>query len=69
MKKYNVDNPSKSPEIIEKISNVCMEKYGVKWFTQAKEVKKKILKSYNKTSGVKNKGWIGGIPKDLKTKS
>lgn len=65
IKKYGVDNPSKSPKIIKKISDKCMEKYGTEWFTQAEEVKQKILESYDKSCGVKNKRWIKGIPKDL----
>lgn len=69
IKKYGYDNPSKSPEIIKKISDVCMERYGVKWFPQAEEIKEKISETYNEKYGVKNKGWIGGIPKDMEDKS
>ena len=42
LKKYGVDNPSKSPEIQDKITKTFQKKYGVKRPIQLESIKEKM---------------------------
>ena len=61
--KFGVDSFSKTPEfkdiiqnkkseIVQKIKNTCLEKYGVEWISQLDEVIKKSLESREKSGNI-----------------
>lgn len=52
VKKYGVDNPSKSLKIKKKKENTCLNNYGVKNPSQAKEVRDKKQKTCRERFGV-----------------
>lgn len=52
LKKYGVDNPSKSKEIYDKVRKTNLERYGVECSAQAEVVKEKIKESNLKKYGV-----------------
>lgn len=54
LKKYGVDNPSKSSVVIEKIKNTNIEKYGDVSFTSTKEGKETIKKTKLERYGNEN---------------
>lgn len=54
LKKYGVDNASKSPDVIKRIQQSNQEKYGVNWSWQNEEVKEKIKKSSFEKYGTEN---------------
>ena len=52
LKRYGVDNASKSMEIIAKIKSATKEKYGVDSFFQTDEFKRKAVECHKKNFGV-----------------
>lgn len=51
-KKWGVDNPFQSKEIISKIKKSMLERHGVEHALQSKEIMKKAKQSWNKNLGV-----------------
>lgn len=59
MKHYNVDHPSKSKKIMEKMQNTCIKRYGVKNPGQSEQIKAKMkqtcLKHFNAEYPMQNR--------------
>ena len=52
LKKYGVDNPAKSKEVLAKMQKTNLEKYGVEYSAQADVVKEKVKKTNLERYGV-----------------
>ena len=48
LKRFGVDNPAKSKEIIDKISNTKLKRYGDKHYTNQEKANKTCIKKYGK---------------------
>lgn len=54
LKNYGVDNPTKSPIVMDRVKKTNLEKFGVEWSGQSDLVKGKIKSAWIKKYGVDN---------------
>jgi len=52
LKNYGVDNPTKSPIVMDRVKKTNLEKFGTDWSFQSDDIKGKIRESFIKKYGV-----------------